>query len=97
MEDFVALIDVEIVFFEALKETKFLLPHQEMIEKSEVKRSEASFLDISSSCGFGCLLKDVEQCRVVSTAWEWTGQFVKKRRSLMNNWKTVGDRTEHHY
>ncbi len=52
----IRLIDVEIVFFEVLKETKFLLPHSEIIKRSEVKRSAASFLDVSNSSGFGCLL-----------------------------------------
>ncbi len=46
MEDFVELIDEEIEFWGALKETKFLLPQSEIIARSEVKRSAASFLDI---------------------------------------------------
>ncbi len=37
--------------FEALKETNFLLPQSEIIERFEVKRSAASFLDVSNSCG----------------------------------------------
>ncbi len=46
-----------------LKETKFLLPLSEMIERSEVKHSVASFLDVSNSCRFCCLLKDVDKRR----------------------------------
>ncbi len=46
--------------FEALKETNFLLPQSDIMESSEVKSSVTSFLDVSNSCGFGCLLKDVE-------------------------------------
>ncbi len=43
--------------FEALKETKFLLPHSEIIERSEVKRLVASSLELCSSCWMGLLLK----------------------------------------
>ncbi len=45
MEDFVELIDEEIEFFEALKETR-----SERIESSEVKSSAASIFDIRSTC-----------------------------------------------
>ncbi len=55
-----------------------------MIERSEVKRSVASFLDVSNSSGFGSLLKDVEKCRVVSSSYQWIGHSVMER-SLMNN------------
>ncbi len=60
MEDLVKVDRCRNWVFEALKETKFLLPQSEMIERSEVKRSVASFLYVSNSCGFGCLLKDME-------------------------------------
>ncbi len=63
MEDLVELIAVIFFFFfffKALKETKFILPQTEMIERSKVNRSTTSFLDVSNSCGIGCLLKDVE-------------------------------------
>ncbi len=46
--------------FEALKETRFLVPQSEPTERSEVKCSAASVLDMCSSCRFGCLSKDVE-------------------------------------
>ncbi len=53
--------------FEVLKETKFLLPQSEMIERSEFKRSAASFLDVSNSCGFGCLKgRGIVQSSVIS-------------------------------
>ncbi len=39
-------------------------------------------------------MKEVEKCKVESSAYEWIGQFVTERRSLMNRRKRVGDRTE---
>ncbi len=41
----------------------------------------------------GLLSKEVEKCKVESSAYEWRGKFVT-RRSIMNNRKRVGDRTE---
>ncbi len=37
------------VVFEALKETRFFVPQSEIIERSDVKRSAASFVDICNS------------------------------------------------
>ena len=46
--------------FEALKDTKFLLPHSEIIERSEVKGSTASSLEACNTCWEGLELKLVE-------------------------------------
>ncbi len=62
--------------------------------RSEVKRSAASSLESCKSCRMGLLSKEVEKCKVESSAYEWIGQFVTERRSLMNKRKRVGDRTE---
>ncbi len=65
-----------------------------MRARSEVKRSAASSLESCKSCRVGLLSKEVEKCKVESSAYEWIGQFVTER-SLMNKRKSVGDRTEH--
>ncbi len=64
-----------------------------MRARSEVKRSAASSLESCKSCRVGLLSKEVEKCKVESSAYEWIGQFVTER-SLMNKSKRVGDRTE---
>ncbi len=64
-----------------------------MRARSEVKRSAASSLESCKSCRVGLLSKEVEKCKVESSACEWIGPFVMER-SLMNNRKRVGDRTE---
>ncbi len=73
-----------------MKDTRFLLPQSEMRVRSEVKRSAASCLE---SCKVDLLSKEVEKCKVESSAYEWIGEFVTER-SLMNKRKRVGDRTE---
>ena len=80
--------------FEALNNTKFALPQSEILERSEVRRSEASLRELCTSWKVGRLWKDVETCKVVSSAYKWIGQEVWFRRSLMNNRKRVGDRTD---
>ncbi len=62
--------------------------------RSEVKRSAASSLESCKSCRVGHLSKEVEKCKVESSAYEWIGQFVTEERSLMKKRKGVGDRTE---
>ncbi len=61
--------------------------------RSEVKHSAASSLESCKSCRVGLLSKEVEKCKVESSAYEWIGQFVTER-SLMNKGKRVGDRAE---
>ncbi len=65
-----------------------------MRARSEVKRSAASSLESCKSCRMGLLSKEIEKCKVESSAYEWIGQFVTERRSLMNKRKRVGVRTE---
>ncbi len=77
-----------------MKDTRFLLPQSEMRARSEVKRSAASSLESCKSCRVGLLSKEVEKCKVESSAYKWIGHFVTERRSLMNKRKRVGDRTE---
>ncbi len=67
------------------------MPCNEMRVRSEVKLSAVSNLE---SCRVGLLSNEVEKCEVESSAYEWIGQFVTERRSLMNKRKRVGDRTE---
>ncbi len=62
--------------------------------RSEVKRSATSCLEFCKSCRVGLLSNEGEKCKVESSAYEWIGQFVTERRSLMNKKKRVGDRTE---
>ncbi len=76
-----------------MKDTRFLLPQSEMRARSEVKRSAASNLESCKFFRVGLLSNEVEKCKVDSSAYEWTGQFVIERRSLMNKKKRVGDRT----
>ncbi len=63
LEGCVELIGGEIEIFEALKDTKFLLPQSEIIERSKVKRFAASSIELFNSCGLGRLLKKKEECR----------------------------------
>ncbi len=77
-----------------MKDTRFLQPQSEMRVRSEVKRSAASSLEPCKSCRVGLLSNEVEKCKVESSAYEWIGQFVTERRSLMNKRKRVGDTTE---
>ncbi len=65
-----------------------------MRARSEVNRSAASSLESCKSCRVGLLSKEIEKCKVESSAYEWIGQFATERRSLMNIRKRVGDRTE---
>ncbi len=65
-----------------------------MRARTEVKRSAASTLESCKSCRMGLLSNEVEKCEVESSAYEWIGQFVTERRSLMNKRKRVGDRRE---
>ncbi len=65
-----------------------------MRARSEVKRSAASSLESCKSCRVGLLSNEVKKCKVESSAYEWKGQFVTERRSLMNKRNRVGDRTE---
>ncbi len=55
--------------FEALKETKFFLPQSEMIERSKVKLSVASFLDVSWLSLKGC---GIVQSGVIGTGVDRT-------------------------
>ncbi len=64
-----------------------------MRAKSEVKCSAASSLESCKSCRVGLLSKEVEKCKVESSAYEWIEQFGTER-SLMNKRKRVGIRTE---
>ncbi len=61
--------------------------------RSEVKCSASFSLESCKSCRVGLLSKEVEKCKVESSAYEWIRQFVTER-SLMNKRKRVGDRTE---
>ncbi len=65
-----------------------------MRARSVVKRSAASCLESCKSCRVGLLSNEVKKCKVESSAYEWIGQFVTERRSLMNKRKRMGDRTE---
>ncbi len=65
-----------------------------MRAKSEVKRSAASSLESCKSCRVSLLSKEIEKCKVESSAYEWIGQFVTERRSLINKRMRVGDRTK---
>ncbi len=69
------------------------MPQSEMRARSEVKRSAASSLESCKSCRVGLLSKEVEKCKVESSAYERIGQFVTER-SIMNKRKRVGERTE---
>ncbi len=80
--------------FEAFKDTRLLLPQSVMRARSEVKRSAASSLKSCRSFRVGLLSKEIEKCKVESSAYEWIGEFVTEKRSLMNNRKRVDDRTE---
>ncbi len=64
-----------------------------MIAKSEFKHSATSSLVSCKSCTVGLLSKEVEKCKVESSAHEWMGKLVMERSS-MNKRKRVGDRTE---
>ncbi len=64
-----------------------------MRARSEVERSAASSLESCKSYRVGLLSKEVEKCKVESSAYAWIGQFVTERL-LMNKRKRVGDRTE---
>ncbi len=77
-----------------MKDTRFLLPQSEIRARSEVKRSAAPSLESCKSCRLGLLSKEIEKCKVESSAYEWIGQYVTERRSLMNKRKRVGERTE---
>ncbi len=77
-----------------MKDTRFLLPQSEMRARSEVKRSSASSLESCKFSRVGLLSKEIEKCKVESSAYEWIGQFVIERKSLMNKRKRMGDRTE---
>ncbi len=68
------------------------MPQSEMILRSV--RSAASSLESCKSCRVGLLSKEIEKCKVESSAYEWIGQFIMERRSLTNNRKRVSDRTE---
>ncbi len=46
-----------------------------MIARSEVKRSAVSSLESCKFCRVGLLSKEVEKCKVESSAYEWIGQF----------------------
>ncbi len=63
-----------------------------MIARPEVKRSAASGLESCKSCRVGLLSKEVEKCKVESSAYEWIEQLAMER-SLTNKRKRVGDRT----
>ncbi len=76
-----------------MKDTRFLLPQSEMRVRSEVKRSAASSLESCKSCRVGFLSKEVEKCKVESSAYERMERLVMER-SLMNNRKRVGEKTE---
>ncbi len=76
-----------------MKDTRFLLPQSEMRARSKVQCSAASSLESCNSCRVGLLSKEVEKCKVESSAYELIEQFVTER-SLMNKRKRVGDRTE---
>ncbi len=65
-----------------------------MRTRSKVKRSAVSSLESCNSCRVGLLSKEVKKWKVESLAYEWIGQFVTERRSLMNKRKSVSDRTE---
>ncbi len=65
-----------------------------MRARSNVKRSAASSLESCKSCRVGLLSNEIEKCKVESSAYEWIGQFVTERRSLMNKRKRVGNRIE---
>ncbi len=67
-----------------MKDTRYLLPESEMRARSEVKRSAASSLECCKSCRVGLLSKEIEKCKVESSAYEWIGQFDTHKRSLMN-------------
>ncbi len=64
-----------------------------MRTRSEVKRSAASSLEFCKFCRVSLLSKEVEKCKVESSAYEFIEQFGMER-SLMNNRNRVGDRTE---
>ena len=72
----------------------FALLQSETRQGLEVRHPIASRLESLNSCWVGRLLYDVEKFKVVSSALERIGQSVRFRRSLMNNRKRVGDRTE---
>lgn len=67
---------------------------KKIIDRSEIRRPVASVLEILNSCRTGCLEKDVEKCRVESSAEEWIEHSFRLRRSLMNDIKSVCDTTE---
>ncbi len=77
-----------------MKDTRLLLLQPEMRARSEVKRSAASSLESCKYCRLGLLSNEIEKCKVESSAYEWIGQFVTERKSLMNKRKRMGDRTE---
>ncbi len=66
MEDFVELIDEE-TGFETLKETKFLLPQSEIIERSEVKVLQHRFLISAVPVG-------LDVCQMMWSNAEWCHQ-----------------------
>ena len=59
------------MFFEKLNNTKFSLPKYEIKERSKVKRSVASPHESFTCFWFLHLKKDVEKCKVDSSAYEW--------------------------
>ncbi len=53
-----------------------------MRTRSEVKRSAAPSLESCKSCRVGLLSKEVEKCKVESSAYEWIGQFVTEKKII---------------
>ncbi len=53
--------------------TKLFIPQSEIRERSEVRRSMALLLDASNCGELGRLGKNVEKCKVESSAYEWIG------------------------
>lgn len=50
--------------------------------------------EVDRTRGVGANLKEVEECRFDSSAYEGTGLFVDERSLLVRRRKTVGDRAE---
>ncbi len=65
-----------------------------MRARSEVQCSAASSLESCKSCRVGLLSNEVKKCKVESSTYEWIGQFVTERKSLMNKRKRVDYRKE---
>ncbi len=65
-----------------MKDTRFLLPQSEIRARSEVKRSATSSLESRKSCRVGLLSKEVEKCKVESSAYEWIDKTVCYRKII---------------